>query len=132
MTVTVHWYDEKHTAILVRFKGNWTWQQYVAARAHMHRLQDRVTDLVDHIYDFIDVGTMPESVLSNFSDAVRTSHPKSSGLVVIVTDNAYIWTIGSAFYPIFATISPHIRLRFVERRDEVDMCLAIHRGQARA
>lgn len=127
MGVSADWYDETQSTILFCFYDNWTWEEYFAARRHMWAMQDGVDYLVDHIYDFSDTGKIPSNMLSNFTNAIRTAHANTSGLVVVVSTNALIDALGRAFTNIYRAVTDRFDVYFVRTLDEAEGTLAARR-----
>jgi microcystin degradation protein MlrC len=133
MTVSVRWYDNDKTAVVFRFVGKWTWEEYFASRKEMRALQDTVNHLVDHIYDFQDaVGYAPTNVITNFAAATRDHHPNTSGIVVAITnDNAFFNTIARIFLQLYHTFTSRHEIVVVKTRYDVDEALDEQREKQR-
>jgi len=130
MAVDVIWFDDQCTVAHFIMRGAWTWTEYEAARAQIRQMQEPCDNLVDHIYDMRQMTQLPPKALPNFSEAARSRHANSSGLVVFVGGGMLVRQLGS----VFRRLAPPsaIELHFVETLEQAEARLLEQRPAHRA
>jgi hypothetical protein len=101
MKITVKWDDHDHALLWFITEKPWTWDEY-------HQAVDAGIALVrsvDFLVDVILMGTptvLPTgSALANFLRVTRKL-PENVGVIVVVTDSQFLWTINTLLFKISA------------------------------
>jgi hypothetical protein len=85
MTVRVSWDNDDKTVIHYQFDDNWTWDDFFPAKARAQDLIDTVPHKVAVILETQHNGVIPHNLLTNARNGLRTKHPQTALVVIVVT-----------------------------------------------
>ncbi|MEO8609148.1 MAG: hypothetical protein ABI690_14760 [Chloroflexota bacterium] len=85
MAVRVAWDNEAKTIIHYQFGENWTWEEYYPAKALAYEMISTVSHKVGVILETQHNGAIPHNLLPNFRNGLRTKHPSTVIVVIVVT-----------------------------------------------
>lgn len=84
MPVQTSWDNPEKTIILLKFEGNWTWEETYQAVAERNHLINAVENKVDIIVDFGDAGfKVPPNALTHTRNIMGQSHNRIVRNVVV-------------------------------------------------
>lgn len=124
MSITVNWYDEKHTAVVNKLVGSWTWDELFRAIDQTAALMDTVDYPVNIVLDMRQtqhVPTLLPSALRKVANAPTMNH-RNSGAFIFVGAKAFI----KSMFSIFSTLYPRAaeKYRFAETEAQLEAALA--------
>jgi len=85
MAVRVAWDNEAKTIVHYQFGENWTWEEYYPVKAQAYEMISTVSHKVGVILETQHNGAIPHNLLPNFRDGLRTKHPNTVIVVIVVT-----------------------------------------------
>ncbi len=85
MPVHVSWDNEDKTIIHYQFDQDWTWDEFFPAQARAQELISTVPHKVGVILETHHNGAIPHNLLGNFRNGLRTKHPNTVIVVIVVT-----------------------------------------------
>lgn len=97
MPIHVNWFDDTQQIILLRYEGNWTWNDfYNSADEIVHPLMQGTANTVYLIADYTHTTTMPMNGIMHARSAFKTM-PTNWHNMVIVTSNKFIQILVDMF-----------------------------------
>ena len=85
MAVRVSWDNDEKTIMHYQFDDNWTWEEFFPAKARAYEMISTVTHKVGVILETQHNGVIPHNLLINFRNGMRTKHPNTAIVVIVVT-----------------------------------------------
>jgi hypothetical protein len=85
MAVRVVWGNEAKTIVHYQFGENWTWEEFYPAKAQAYEMISSVSHKVGVILETQHNGAIPHNLLPNFRNGLRTKHPNTVIVVIVVT-----------------------------------------------
>jgi hypothetical protein len=125
MTVTVSWYDEQHTHILVEAVGVLTWEELFSASDQIVALLDTIKGKANIACDMRQMEKWPSIIFSaetrKLINAPYFSHPNSGKFIFIGVS-----PFQRAMFNILWKLYPQVaaRCQFAENQAELDALLA--------
>jgi hypothetical protein len=111
MAVRVFWDNDDQTIIHYQFDENWTWDEFFPAKAHAQELINTVSHKVGVILETHHNGVIPHNLLGNFRNGLRTKHPNTA-IVVIVVTRPFIRTMISTVRALSPLAFVHLEMAF--------------------
>jgi hypothetical protein len=94
MNIYYEWADQDHTTLTVHFSQGWTFAEHEACYLTTKDLIAEQPNVVNVIWDFSQVTTMPLHALTNFSAFdKRIGIPANFGRLVIATNPRFVDTM---------------------------------------
>lgn len=119
--VRVAWDNEEKTAILWRFSGRWTWEDYYAAKRDVIAMMESVEHKVDSIVDLRQTAFIPSGGLSQARALAMKPHP-NEGITVMLSSSLFMKTTMSTLGRLYSHIATHYRMA-----DDLDEARALLR-----
>lgn len=85
MAVQVSWDNDDKTIIHYQFDTDWTWDEFFVAKARAQALISSVSHKVGVILETQHDGIIPYNLLANARNGLRTKHPNTAIVVIVVT-----------------------------------------------
>lgn len=108
MPVQSFWDNEEKTIIRYVCERGWTWEEFFAAKKHANQLMDTVPNKLGVIVESSSTSGLPRNLLEQTRKAVRSKHPNTVIVVLIVT-NPFLRTMANTL----RAISPQMGHYFV-------------------
>lgn len=97
MPIYADWFDNEQKIILLRYEGNWTWNEfYETATNRVHPLLKSTSGTVNLIADYTHTTTMPMNGIMHARNAFK-SMPTNWHNMIIVTSNKFIQILVDMF-----------------------------------
>ncbi|MCA0458026.1 MAG: hypothetical protein LCI00_28930 [Chloroflexi bacterium] len=102
MPISVKWFDDSHTCVVVTYQGRWSWAEFQTAVDETNQLLNTVEHKVAIIEDTAMGGMLPPgNIVANGRNAIA-SFPKNISLIIVVLNSSLIRT----FLTIIASMNP--------------------------
>jgi hypothetical protein len=88
MPIRIEWHNAQETIRVWHFVGSWHWQEFFELYRHSIELVNQKNHPVTIILDFTHGHKFPQSIVTNFRNAIGKSSPNVQS--VIVVGNQYI------------------------------------------
>ena len=111
MPVHVSWDNEDKTIIHYQFDQDWTWEEFFPAKARAQELIDTVPHKVGVILETHHNGAVRPNLLGNFRNGLRTKHPNTV-IVVIVVTRPFIRTMIGTVLALSPLANVHIEMAY--------------------
>ena len=123
MPVHVSWDNEDKTIIHYQFDQDWTWDEFFPAQARAQELISTVPHKVGVILETHHNGAIPHNLLANARNGLRTKHPNTDIVVIVVTRPFIRTMIGTV-----RALSPlaHVHLEMAFTLDEARVIILDH------
>jgi hypothetical protein len=89
MGVRAGWDNDAKTIMYYQFDHNWTWEEFFAAKAQAYEMISTVSHKVGVVLETQHNGVIPHDLLPNFRNGLRTKHPNTVIVVIVVTRPFY-------------------------------------------
>ena len=99
MSVDTRWYDDTKRILVVRFSGNWTWEEGRINDEHLRSLLESVAYSVSVILDMRNVHSFPPQSVENAAQITEEPYKDNFGLCVVLGNTIFyelIAAIGQA------------------------------------
>ena len=90
MSIDVNWLDETQTCLLVKFMGDWTFDDYQQMASNSDMLSCDVTHPFVTIFDYTLSAEVSPALVSSCLRIQRTTHAHHAGVVVVQPDESMI------------------------------------------
>ena len=125
MPIFADWFDADQTIILLRYEGNWTWNEfYETATDVVHPLLKSTSGTVYLIADFTRTITMPMNGIMHARNVFKTMPPNWHNMV-IVTPSKFIQIL----VDMFTKLNYQGMGEKISRADTLDEALKLIRAQ---
>jgi hypothetical protein len=103
MPITVEWENEEKTIVHVRYKGRWTWAEFMEhAGREAAEMMKTVPHRVDVLADYFESGPLPLGGAMTQARGAIKQWPENWGILVVVSDNSIINSLVNVFHTTFA------------------------------
>jgi len=99
MGITVSWVDETHSAVLLDFRGHWTWDEMRTANQQIEEMSKSVAHVVDIVNDLTYSSGLPSGALTE-ARAMMNGFERPQGLMIGIQVGGLV----QALYPIFQNL----------------------------
>ncbi len=103
MSVRLEWDNEERSVIRYIFEGQWTWEDYFAARDEAHTHLESAAGLICFIYD-VQTNSAPPAFITTTKSVLKHIHPRT-GYVVFVLHHLFM----KVLYDTFTRVVPYRR-----------------------
>lgn len=111
MTVQSFWDNEEKTIIRYVCEPGWTWEDFFAAKKYANQLMDTVPHKIGVIIESASTDGLPGNVLLQTRKGMRTKHPSTIIIVLIVT-NPFLRTMANTLRAISPQMGHYFTLAY--------------------
>jgi hypothetical protein len=128
MGIVVDWADETHRAIVLDFRGKWTWEELRLANEKADSMIKSASETVDIVNDLSQSGGLPSGALTE-GRAMMNGFESGEGKMVVVQAGGFVQSLYSVFQKLYGRRAGFPETHFFDTREQALTFLREQRGQ---
>lgn len=128
MGIVVDWADETHSAVVLDFRGKWTWEELRLANEKADTMIKSASGTVDIVNDLTNSGGLPSGALTE-GRAMMNGFESGEGQMVVVQAGGFVQSLYNVFQKLYGRRAGFPETHFFDTREQALSYLREHHGR---
>jgi hypothetical protein len=126
MPIVPIWDNDEKTIVRHIFQGHWSIEEIRVSARMAWQMMHTVEHPVHAILDMREGDILPSGGVLAQTSRIATNRPKNAGVIILITRNPIVRTLGKAFRAAYGRFHPNLRFYFADTIEDAYQLIREH------